>query len=155
MNIENLTKLRDTLITERALGKDAHMGFNMADLSRGVNEYYPDHLNTCGTTACLAGWCFAIQHPELANKNGHIEIPSFRSGVPIMYPNYETYSPSRAASEAAQWLEIDKDEAEELFGFSGRPMDLSLITLDRALQHLDAIIAAGEFKCWDETVAAV
>lgn len=157
MNIDNVKKLKATLEAERALGEKAHLGFNMADVfgkSKTAGGQYEDHLNTCGSIACMVGWAFVIQHPEFADENGKVAIPSLRTFGTMEYPGGARYRVDDVIEEAKKWLGFeDKESAKEFFGLSRSTLALEHISLDDALAHLDDIIATEKYVPWkDELV---
>ena len=126
------------------------LGFNMCDFgARGGHDdrYYPikDHLDACGTVACLGGWCYAILHPELADDQGVILVPSCRA--------YDGAG-RKVLQEAGDWLGLTREEAHWLFQFDmdTSSQSLSKVPLERALAVLDRIIETGEIirSCWKD-----
>jgi hypothetical protein len=157
INVENFQKLRDTLLAEQAKGKEARLGFNMVNLVATVGEdiveavsYVEDHLNTCGTVACLCGWCFVIQHPEAISEDGTIKIPRFDllGDFSVVLPDNVNYTTGRAVNEAAEWLGLTQSQANDLFMLHEGKEYISKITLESALAHLNRIIKLGEFVRW-------
>lgn len=48
------------------------IGFNMEQwVARTNKRTRPDHVDSCGTVACLAGWAYCLAHPETDKKKLH------------------------------------------------------------------------------------
>lgn len=152
VNIENFKRLRAALTPDPETGKSPvipGLGFNMIDLGARVgvasnphssNYSYTnveDHLDACGTVACMGGWCYALSHPELVQDDGTILIPSIH-----------TIAGNRVVSEATAFLGLTGAEAYRLFKLSNSHLSIASIPLERALAAIDRIIKTGEVEAW-------
>lgn len=139
MNLENMKRLRNALLTERARGRP-RLGFNMqeyATKSSNVGGRLIDHLDNCGTVACLWGWTTAIRAGLLAQE-GPVFAPE------LFIEDFDDIS------KATEWLGLTEKQADDFFMLTPRD-DADLVTLDQALAHLTSIIEAEEWQPWPET----
>jgi len=107
-----------------------NLGFNMArfvtSMKTGDDGEYTDHTGQgCGTTACIAGWAFALMH-------GRALMPEM-SGPWI-------------ARNAGDWLGLGHGQRNELFYATDRGVNVSLSELTdvQAIKTLRHLAAAGE-----------
>lgn len=138
VNVLNFQWLRDALIAEQVLKDKIRIGFNMANLLGGWKDKMEESVG-CGTTACLAGWCYILQHPAiLDDKENQVSVRHLRVD-----------GQQRLVDEARKWLGITAQQAMELFGLRTPTPVLHRITFDQTIAHLDEIIAAGRYLRWD------
>lgn len=127
-----MTKLDNITVTEPtvnvlnfqllrdALARDQEQ----APLGFDMRSFYNIH-GDCGTTACLAGWAWTLKHGSVG--------PVKSSTMFVM---------------AREWLGLGLKPAIELFGLTTAHTKLAGITQQQAIDHLDEIIAAGEYVPW-------
>lgn len=118
MNRANVKLLRDTLAKHYLAGegfphRGRRIGFNMATVAPSA---YRDHLDDCGTAACLAGWVKGV----------------FLGGTTFNGP----------WDDAADWLGLGHDDQYDLFAPDAP--DHETITVPEALLVLDNLLATGK-----------
>lgn len=62
MNRENILRVADAIENGELVKRG--IGFNMAYYMDYATHRTPDRIDSCGTTACIAGWTFAIFRPD-------------------------------------------------------------------------------------------
>lgn len=93
MNRENILKVADAI----AQHSIPNLGFNMAWIYAEANLYNPDQSGTnCGTTACIAGWAYAVEHGG--------RIPDLPEEVEI-----------KAADAASKFMGLPPRKSDDLF----------------------------------------
>jgi hypothetical protein len=125
-NIENFKKVRDLIANA------PETRFNMADYVLG--RMLPDGYHVCGTAMCIAGWAYIAKTEAQPMSNGTYKVA---------YPVGSSY-----CEQATEYLDIDDDEANYIFGGEFAQIDrirfLAEITKQQALDYLDKVIATGD-----------
>lgn len=122
INLENLARLRDAIITG-----DGHqeVGFNLFDWVDFSDNIVKDQSNRgCLTTACLGGWCRILQENTV--------------------PNVGSQFGSSYLKSTSDFLGIDYEEAENLCYASHTHKYKRIITVEETLKVLDHLRDTGK-----------
>lgn len=133
MNVENINLVADTIEDHAKRGEGLRgVGFNMSVYGFTVADCRPDHIDDCGTVACIAGWACLIALPGIAN------LEQFEEDTGEILEDF-----------AADFLGLDWDKSGALF-LPDEPAwpDITPMQAVRVLRHL---AKTGEVD-WSEDV---
>lgn len=137
MNAENILKVADAIeaaITTKT-GLNGVLGFNMASFVNTEPTGYKDHVDNCGTTACIAGWAYAIKTQATPEAMKDIISAEGRVG---------SGSYNKIPNTARDFLDLDQDQADDLFMSDYAPIELYDIKPQTAVRVLRHLAATGE-----------
>lgn len=105
MNKKNILRVADAI--EKGELVKRGIGFNMEAVISIATDRRKDHVDSCGTVACIAGWAHCVRYPrrKLARLIADTED----------YAHYE----SVAWESAVDFLGLSEETADDLFQPSG------------------------------------
>ncbi len=124
MNTENLLRVADAIEKHEI----DWLGFNMC--AYAADDLVLDRSgHKCGTTACVAGWAFAVQHPGIDSR------ALCCGGL-------------RIETEATSFLGLKDEERDELFGNTPKGISFGSATTEHAVRTLRYAAEHGRID-WD------
>lgn len=107
MNKRNILKVAKAIedAAKKQEGLRGEIGFNMNVVA--AHDGHGDHVDTCGTVACIAGWAYAIRYPSVTAAR----LVKVADGAAFLGLHME----HRVPSIAARFLGLSDDEALALF----------------------------------------
>lgn len=132
MNIENINAVANVIEATAYTTRSGSSGFNMAS-----------YIHSCGTPSCIAGWTIALKYAT----DDTTPLPAHLVNPPITEDG-----PSRGqliSAEAAEFLGLDPEAAEDLFLGWQPPTVLEDIIPDQAVKVLRHLAETGNVS-WEE-----